>query len=128
MSSTIAKESAEKLIYEGNLAFENKDMFTGIEKYRKGIEKYKEINDVNRLLDLLRKVSRVCIANNHLVLAREFAEELYKLAEINNQTFYQGIANYRIQSQGFGPNEPIADNNTREGRAKNRRIEFFRVK
>ena len=40
----------------------------------------------------------------------------------------QGIANYRIQSQGFGPNEPIADNNTREGRAKNRRIEFFRVK
>jgi len=96
MSSTIEKESAEKLIYEGNRAFENKDMFTGIEKYRKGIEKYKEINDVNRLLDLLRKVSRVCIKNNHLVLAREFAEELYKLAEINNQTFYQGIANYIV--------------------------------
>jgi len=96
MSSTIAKESAEKLIYEGNRAFENKDMFTGIEKYRKGIEKYKEINDANRLLDLLRKVSRVCIKNNHLVLAREFAEELYKLAEINNQTFYHGIANYII--------------------------------
>ena len=96
MSSTIAKESAEKLIYEGNRAFKNKDMFTGIEKYRKGIEKYKEINDSNRLLDLLRKVSRVCITNNHLVLAREFAEELYKLAEINNQNFYQGIANYII--------------------------------
>jgi len=96
MSSTIAKESAEKLIYEGNRAFKNKDMFTGIEKYRKGIEKYKEINDTNRVMDLLRKVSRVCIANNHLVLAREFAEELYKLAEINNQTFYQGIANYII--------------------------------
>jgi hypothetical protein len=30
------------------------------------------------------------------VLAREFAEELYKLAELNNQTFYQGIANYII--------------------------------
>jgi len=96
VSSTTAKESAEKLIYEGNRAFENKDMFTGIEKYRKGIEKYKEINDANRLLDLLRKVSRVCITNNHLVLAREFAEELYKLAEKNNQTFYQGIANYII--------------------------------
>lgn len=96
MSSTIAKESAEKLIYEGNRAFKNKDMFTGIEKYRNGIEKYKEINDTNRVMDLLRKVSRVCITNNHLVLAREFAEELYKLAEINNQTFYQGIANYVI--------------------------------
>jgi len=96
MSSTIAKESAEKLIYEGNRAFKNKDMFTGIEKYRKGIEKYEEISDVNRVMDLLRKVSRVCIANNHLVLAREFAEELYKLAEINNQTFYMGISNYII--------------------------------
>ncbi len=95
-SSTIAKESAEKLIYEGNRAFENKDMFTGIEKYRKGIEKYKEISDTNRVMDLLRKVSRVCIANNHLVLAREFADELYKLAKLNNQTFYQGIANYII--------------------------------
>jgi hypothetical protein len=45
-------------------------------------------------MDLLRKVSRFCISNNHLVLAREFAEELFKVAEKNNQTFYKGIANY----------------------------------
>lgn len=90
------KELADKIIYEGNQAFKNKDTFTGIEKYRRGIEKYKEINDMNRVMDLLRKVSRSCIANNHLVIAREFADELFKVAEFNNQTFYKGIANYII--------------------------------
>ncbi|MFX0010829.1 MAG: hypothetical protein ACFE9R_10970, partial [Candidatus Hermodarchaeota archaeon] len=90
------KETADQLIYEGNQAFKNKDTFTGIEKYRHGIEKYKEINDMERVMDLLRKVSRSCITNNHLVIAREFADELFKLAEYYNQIFYRGIANYII--------------------------------
>ena len=90
------KEAAEEIVYEGNQAFKNKDTFTGIEKYRRGIEKYKEINDMNRVMDLLRKVSRSCIVNNHLVIAREFADELFKVAEFNNQIFYKGIANIII--------------------------------
>jgi proteasome lid subunit RPN8/RPN11 len=98
------KETAEKYVYEGNQAFRNKDTFTGIEKYRQGIEKYKEINETDRVMDLLRKVSRSCIANNHLVIAREFADELFKVAEFNNQIFYKGIANqiigYIIVRQG----------------------------
>ena len=96
IDSNKIKEVADKIIYEGNQAFKNKDTFTGIEKYRRGIEKYKEINDDNRVMDLLRKVSRSCIANNHLVIAREFADELFKIAEFNNQIFYKGIANYII--------------------------------
>ena len=47
-------------------------------------------------MDLLRKVSRSCIVNNHLVIAREFADELFKVAEFNNQIFYKGIANIII--------------------------------
>ena len=90
------KEAAEKIIYEGNQAFKNKDTFTGIEKYRQGIEKYNEINDTDRTMDLLRKVSRTCVVNNHLVIAREFADELLKVAEFNNQYFYKGIANHII--------------------------------
>lgn len=39
-----------------------------------------------------------------------------------------GIAPYRIVTKGFGPEDPIAPNTTRDGRAKNRRIEFFRLK
>ncbi|MBY9009072.1 MAG: hypothetical protein KGD74_04320 [Candidatus Lokiarchaeota archaeon] len=96
MDDNILRESAEQVIYQGNQAFRNKDPFTGIENYRQGIEKYKGINDVNRVMDLLRKVARFCISNNHLVLAREFAEELFKVSENNNHTFYMGIANYII--------------------------------
>lgn len=88
------KEEAEQLIYEGNYAFENKDSFTGIEKYRKGIEKYKEIKDLERVLDLLRIVSQKCISNNHLILAGEFADDLYKVAKKQKHHFYLGVANY----------------------------------
>ena len=96
MNDNMIKESAEQIIYQGNQAFKNKDPFTGIENYRQGIEKYKKLNDMNRVMDLLRKVTRFCISNNHLVYARKFADELFKVAEKNNQIFYKGIANYII--------------------------------
>ncbi len=90
------KEQAEQLIYEGNQAFTNKDAFSGIEKFRKGIKKYKEIRDFDRVLDLLRIVSQQCILNEHLIFADEFANNLYKLAKKHNQLFYIGVANYII--------------------------------
>jgi outer membrane protein OmpA-like peptidoglycan-associated protein len=36
----------------------------------------------------------------------------------------KGIASDRIETRGVGPNEPLGDNATKEGRQKNRRIEF----
>ncbi len=35
-----------------------------------------------------------------------------------------GIDGGRLTAQGFGPKRPIADNNTNEGRQRNRRVEF----
>ncbi len=40
----------------------------------------------------------------------------------------KGIDASRISTKGFGPDQPVAPNTSREGRTKNRRIEFFRVK
>jgi len=36
----------------------------------------------------------------------------------------QGIAEDRVETEGVGPDRPVADNKKRGGRAKNRRIEF----
>ncbi len=40
----------------------------------------------------------------------------------------KGIASERITTAGFGPDNPVAPNTTKEGKSKNRRIEFFRTK
>jgi outer membrane protein OmpA-like peptidoglycan-associated protein len=40
----------------------------------------------------------------------------------------RGIDAARIRTSGFGPDKPIAPNTSREGRAQNRRIEFYRIK
>jgi outer membrane protein OmpA-like peptidoglycan-associated protein/opacity protein-like surface antigen len=59
---------------------------------------------------------------NNIRLSQRRAEAV-KIYLMNNR-----IDAARIRTQGFGPESPIAPNDTREGRAKNRRIEFFRVK
>jgi len=35
-----------------------------------------------------------------------------------------GVPPERLTSDGFGPDRPVAENRTQEGRAKNRRVEF----
>lgn len=47
---------------------------------------------------------------------------------VKNYLVGRGISATRISTVGYGPDRPIASNKTVEGRAKNRRIEFLRLK
>ncbi len=46
---------------------------------------------------------------------------------VMNWLIEHGIDPSRLEAVGLGPNNPIADNSTKEGRAKNRRIEIVRT-
>jgi outer membrane protein OmpA-like peptidoglycan-associated protein len=40
----------------------------------------------------------------------------------------KGVAANRLQYEGYGPNQPVADNDSEAGRAKNRRTEFYIIR
>ncbi|HET8549139.1 MAG TPA: OmpA family protein, partial [Bryobacteraceae bacterium] len=50
-----------------------------------------------------------------------------RAASIANWLGAHGIDKARLTTQGFGSDKPIADNNTEDGRARNRRVELVRV-
>ena len=56
------------------------------------------------------------------ILSEQRAEKIEKAI------IAQGISDERIKAIGFGETRPIADNATKEGRGKNRRVEFLIIK
>jgi outer membrane protein OmpA-like peptidoglycan-associated protein len=51
-----------------------------------------------------------------------------RAAAIRNYLVENGIDASRLESEGFGPNVPVANNKTKEGRAQNRRTEVVLIK
>ncbi len=51
-----------------------------------------------------------------------------RAASVRKYLMDKGIAGKRLVSKGFGPERPIGDNGTEEGREQNRRVEFNIVK
>ena len=52
-------------------------------------------------------------------LSQRRAESVY------NYLLSKGVSGSRIESQGFGSSQPVADNNTAAGKSQNRRVEVF---
>ena len=47
-----------------------------------------------------------------------------RAASVQRFLIERGISPSRLEAQGLGPSQPLADNTTRAGRARNRRVEF----
>jgi OmpA-OmpF porin, OOP family len=47
-----------------------------------------------------------------------------RVNSVRDYVVKQGVDAGRVSGQGFGESKPIADNRTKEGRAKNRRVEI----
>lgn len=50
-----------------------------------------------------------------------------RAASVRNAIASKGIKNSRLQSKGYGESEPVATNDTDDGRAENRRVELHKV-
>ncbi len=46
---------------------------------------------------------------------------------VKTQLVSMGISSSRLTTKGFGDTKPLSDNNTPEGRANNRRVEFVKM-
>ena len=101
-------------------------------KFNPGRTEFEEesLPDLHRLINLLK-------ANPGLELALEghtdsqggeHANQSLSLARANSVAKYlmsKGISAKRIHAKGYGERYPVADNNTPDGREKNRRIDFY---
>jgi len=47
-----------------------------------------------------------------------------RVSSVRDYVVKKGVDSGRVSGQGFGESKPIADNKTREGRSKNRRVEI----
>jgi outer membrane protein OmpA-like peptidoglycan-associated protein len=85
--------------------------------------------ELDRLRDILSKDTalRIAIEGHTDNTGSEAHNKALSLGRANAVVQYlivKGIANARLQSRGYAAEKPIAQNDTEEGKAKNRRVEF----
>lgn len=79
-------------------------------------------NDSGLKLSVDGHTDNVGNATANKTLSQQRAESIVKYL-INN-----GVAVNRLVAKGFGSENPVADNRSEEGRAKNRRVELVKIK
>ena len=50
-----------------------------------------------------------------------------RAAAVKAQLVLMGVSGSRLTTKGFGDTKPLSDNNTAEGKANNRRVEFVKM-
>jgi len=111
---------------EPNATIVLKNIFFDVNKYDLKEESTIELDNVHMLLrdnptlkiQINGHTDNVGKLNDNMLLSNNRAQAVV------NYLVKKGIAPSRLSYKGFGPNEPVADNATEEGRAQNRRTEL----
>ena len=92
-----------------------------VEKCKKTLEALAEIINSYKMFRVQIEGHTDNVGNKkvNLVLSQKRAE-----AVVNWLIKYGKVSPKQLSAKGFGDEKPIADNNTEEGRAKNRRVDF----
>ncbi|MFQ3575285.1 MAG: OmpA family protein [Cytophagales bacterium] len=96
----------------------------------KDVLKKESFKALNELLDILKSDTNLeCEIDGHTDNVGDPAKNK-RLSQdradaVKNYLIVKGIDSSRLKAIGFGEEKPKADNNTKEGQAKNRRVEFI---
>ncbi len=92
-------------------------------------ESFEILNEVAKSLDEWIEIKIEIQGHTDAIGAADFNQNLsQKRAEsVMNYLISQGVDALRLTAVGYGEDQPIADNATRDGRAENRRVEMHRV-
>jgi outer membrane protein OmpA-like peptidoglycan-associated protein/outer membrane protein assembly factor BamB len=87
---------------------------------------------LDRIIDAMKRMPSVRFevrGHTDITGARDHNSRLSRrrAEAVRDYMIKNGISPERLKSDGFGPDRPIADNSSAEGRKKNRRTEFFVV-
>ena len=94
--------------------------------------KPESMGSINQIFSLMKKqpdlkfeidghTDNTGVAAHNLTLSQQRAES------VKTQLVNMGINGSRLTTKGFGDTKPISDNNTPEGKANNRRVEFVKM-
>ena len=115
-----------KDIVQGDASIELNNVFFGYDKY---VLKNESFPELNRLADFLKQSSAVKIEisghtdnKGSISYNKELSEK--RAEAVKTYLITCGCSGNQIITVGYGDSKPIADNNTEEGRKRNRRVEF----
>lgn len=117
----------EKVVVSKNKIIITEPVYFATNKDKILQQSFEILNEVARVLDENPQLRLVRVEGHTDSKGRDaYNQELSqrRAASVRKYLIGKGIARDRLEAIGYGETQPIADNETPEGRAKNRRVEF----
>ncbi|MFA5324275.1 MAG: OmpA family protein [Smithella sp.] len=115
----VAEVKKEKLTITLNVQFDT----------NKAVVKEKYHDEIKRVADFMKKypdATAVIEGHTDSIADNDYNQKLSEARSSNVRQYLIdmfGIDGFRLTAQGYGEDNPIADNDTEEGRQKNRRVD-----